>query len=129
MHGCERMQRFPSALLCHPPDTDRLQVGHRSLATYRELCALATDMGQPDMLYKFMDLANHAAAATSSRGAAFGCALASGWVLHRQDRGREHTAVHESFQVIEAPAVRLEHGGQHHLACLAASQTMHCLVL
>lgn len=46
----------------------------RSLATYRELCALATDMGQPDLLYRFMDLANHAAAATSSRGAAFGCA-------------------------------------------------------
>lgn len=44
----------------------------RSLATYRELCALATDMGQPDLLYRFMDLANHAAAATSSRGAAFG---------------------------------------------------------
>ena len=29
-------------------------------------------MGQPDLLYRFMDLANHAAAATSSRGAAFG---------------------------------------------------------
>ncbi|KAK9834910.1 hypothetical protein WJX81_007994 [Elliptochloris bilobata] len=51
--------------------------GGGSLATYRELCALATDMGQPDLLYRFMDLANHAAAATSSRGAAFGFASIS----------------------------------------------------
>ena len=48
--------------------------GGGSLSTYRELCALATEMGQPDLLYKFMDLANHAAALNSSRGAAFGCA-------------------------------------------------------
>lgn len=44
-----------------------------SLTTYKELCALATDLGQPDLLYKFMDLANHAASLQSSRGAAFGC--------------------------------------------------------
>ena len=51
--------------------------GGGSLSTYRELCALATEMGQPDLLYKFMDLANHAAALNSSRGAAFGCASLS----------------------------------------------------
>lgn len=46
--------------------------GGGSLTTYRELCALATDLGQPDLLYRFMDLANHASTMQSSRGAAFG---------------------------------------------------------
>ena len=48
--------------------------GGGSLTTYKELSALATEMGQPDLLYKFMDLANHASAMASTRGAAFGCA-------------------------------------------------------
>ena len=30
--------------------------GGGSLATYRELCALATDMGQPDLLYRLTTL-------------------------------------------------------------------------
>lgn len=46
--------------------------GGGSLSTYKELCALATDMGQPDLVYRFMDLANHHASLNSSRGAAFG---------------------------------------------------------
>ena len=50
--------------------------GGGSLTTYKELSALATEMGQPDLLYKFMDLANHASAMASTRGAAFG------WVFH-----------------------------------------------
>ena len=48
--------------------------GGGSLTTYRELSALATEMGQPDLLYKFMDLANNASAMASTRGAAFGWA-------------------------------------------------------
>ncbi|DBB07277.1 TPA: hypothetical protein ACH3X3_008782 [Trebouxia sp. C0006] len=48
--------------------------GGGSLSTYKELCALATDMGQPDLVYRFMDLANHHASINSSRGAAFGFA-------------------------------------------------------
>jgi proteasome component ECM29 len=47
--------------------------GGGNLTTYKELSALATEMGQPDLLYKFMDLANHASAMASTRGAAFGC--------------------------------------------------------
>lgn len=35
---------------------------------------LANDLGQPELVYRFMDLANHAAALNSSRGAAFGFA-------------------------------------------------------
>lgn len=42
------------------------------LSTYKELCNLANEMGQPDLIYKFMDLANHQAALNSKRGAAFG---------------------------------------------------------
>jgi proteasome component ECM29 len=28
-------------------------------ATYKELCSVAMDMGQPDLVYKFLDLAAH----------------------------------------------------------------------
>jgi proteasome component ECM29 len=45
-----------------------------SLTTYQELCSVVNDIGQPDLIYKFMDLANHQRALNSSRGAAFGFA-------------------------------------------------------
>lgn len=34
--------------------------GGGSLSTYQELCSLATELGQPDLVYRFMDLAHHA---------------------------------------------------------------------
>ncbi|RZF49156.1 hypothetical protein LSTR_LSTR008442 [Laodelphax striatellus] len=43
-----------------------------NLSTYRELCSLASDLNQPDLIYKFMHLANHNATWTSKMGAAFG---------------------------------------------------------
>jgi len=43
-----------------------------NLSTYKELCSLATDMGQPDLVYKFMHLANYNATWNSRKGAAFG---------------------------------------------------------
>ena len=43
-----------------------------NLSTYKELCSLATDMGQPDLVYKFMHLANYNATWNSKKGAAFG---------------------------------------------------------
>lgn len=42
------------------------------LSTYKELCNLANEMGQPDLIYKFMDLANYQSSMHSKRGAAFG---------------------------------------------------------
>ncbi|KAJ7569419.1 hypothetical protein O6H91_01G077400 [Diphasiastrum complanatum] len=45
-----------------------------NISTYKELCNLANEMGQPDLVYKFMDLANHQASLNSKRGAAFGFA-------------------------------------------------------
>ncbi|KAF5447658.1 hypothetical protein F2P56_033192 [Juglans regia] len=42
------------------------------LSTYKELCSLANEMGQPDLIYKFMDLANYQVSLNSKRGAAFG---------------------------------------------------------
>ncbi|XP_068090418.1 proteasome adapter and scaffold protein ECM29 isoform X2 [Hyperolius riggenbachi] len=44
----------------------------QGLSTYKELCALASDLSQPDLIYKFMNLANHHAMWTSRKGAAFG---------------------------------------------------------
>uniref|UniRef100_A0A8D2L4M6 Ecm29 proteasome adaptor and scaffold n=1 Tax=Varanus komodoensis TaxID=61221 RepID=A0A8D2L4M6_VARKO len=44
----------------------------QGLSTYQELCSLASDLNQPDLIYKFMNLANHHAMWTSRKGAAFG---------------------------------------------------------
>uniref|UniRef100_A0A3Q3WNZ9 Uncharacterized protein n=1 Tax=Mola mola TaxID=94237 RepID=A0A3Q3WNZ9_MOLML len=44
----------------------------RGLTTYKELCSLASDLNQPDLVYKFMNLANHHAMWNSRKGAAFG---------------------------------------------------------
>ena len=30
-----------------------------SISTYKELCSLASDLNKPDLVYKFMHLANH----------------------------------------------------------------------
>ena len=38
-----------------------------SLSTYKELCAIANDLNQPDLIYKFMHLANHNAMWNSRR--------------------------------------------------------------
>ena len=35
----------------------KMPEGGGNLSTYKELCSLATDMGQPDLVYKFMHLA------------------------------------------------------------------------
>ncbi|CAH3027447.1 unnamed protein product [Porites evermanni] len=42
------------------------------LSTYKELCSIASDLNQPDLVYKFMHLANHNALWNSRKGAAFG---------------------------------------------------------
>lgn len=39
-------------------------------ATYKELVSLANDMGQPELVYKFMDLASHSSLWNNRRGAA-----------------------------------------------------------
>lgn len=41
------------------------------LSTYKELCTLASDLNQPDLIYKFMALAHHNAIWNSKKGAAF----------------------------------------------------------
>ncbi|PXF44182.1 Proteasome-associated protein ECM29-like [Gracilariopsis chorda] len=50
-------------------DVNVKSTGARS-ATYKELCNLAQDMGEPELVYKFMDLAGHAALWNSRKGAA-----------------------------------------------------------
>uniref|UniRef100_A0A383W1Y8 Proteasome component Ecm29 N-terminal domain-containing protein n=1 Tax=Tetradesmus obliquus TaxID=3088 RepID=A0A383W1Y8_TETOB len=48
--------------------------GGGGLTTYRELCSLANDLGQPDLVYRFMDLARASSALSAKRGAAVGVA-------------------------------------------------------
>lgn len=43
-----------------------------NITTYKELCSLASDLNKPEMIYQFMQLANHNAAWNSKLGAAFG---------------------------------------------------------
>ncbi|KAI5754154.1 hypothetical protein M8J77_006226 [Diaphorina citri] len=43
-----------------------------NLSTYKELCSLASETNQPDLVYKFMHLVNHKAIWDSKKGAAFG---------------------------------------------------------
>ncbi|PIO53361.1 hypothetical protein TELCIR_25306, partial [Teladorsagia circumcincta] len=44
------------------------------LSTYKELCSLATDLNQPDLVYKFMNLARHNSVWNLKKGAALGFA-------------------------------------------------------
>lgn len=39
-----------------------------NLSTYKELCSFASDLNQPDLIYKFMHLANHNAMWNSKKG-------------------------------------------------------------
>jgi len=43
-----------------------------SISTYKDLCSLASELNQPDLIYQFMQLANHNAMWQSKLGAAFG---------------------------------------------------------
>ncbi|XP_065070071.1 proteasome adapter and scaffold protein ECM29-like isoform X2 [Rhopilema esculentum] len=61
----ENTQLFRSGQLGSSPDGG-------SLSTYKELCSLASSLNQPDLIYKFMNLANHSAVWNSRKGAAFG---------------------------------------------------------
>jgi len=33
----------------------------QNMSTYKELCSIANDLNQPDLIYKFLHLANHQA--------------------------------------------------------------------
>lgn len=46
--------------------------GQGSLATYRELCALSTSLGKPQLLYALIDVAAEATPSAARRGAALG---------------------------------------------------------
>eukprot|EP00276_Gloeochaete_wittrockiana_P000859 CAMPEP_0184674414 /NCGR_PEP_ID=MMETSP0308-20130426/87221_1 /TAXON_ID=38269 /ORGANISM="Gloeochaete witrockiana, Strain SAG 46.84" /LENGTH=929 /DNA_ID=CAMNT_0027122009 /DNA_START=29 /DNA_END=2819 /DNA_ORIENTATION=- len=46
--------------------------GGGGLSTYQELCSMAADLGQPDLIYKFLDLAGHHALWNSRKGMAMG---------------------------------------------------------
>ncbi len=58
-----------------------------SLTTYKELCTLATELGQPELIYRFMNLAGSNKVWNSRRGAAFGVSLIA---TQAADRLRPH---------------------------------------
>lgn len=53
------------------PDTLGKTPDGSTLSTYKEMCALATEMGKPDLVYRFMNLSSHHALWNSRKGAAF----------------------------------------------------------
>lgn len=61
------------------PDTKLFEEGQLgkaptggSITTYKEICSLASDLNKPDLIYRFLQLANHNAVWTSKKGAAYG---------------------------------------------------------
>lgn len=53
-------------------------MGTGGLSTYKELCSVANELGQPDLIYRFLNLASHHSLWNSRKGAAFAAtALAS----------------------------------------------------
>ncbi|KAL1918775.1 uncharacterized protein VTP21DRAFT_2797 [Calcarisporiella thermophila] len=75
----DRANRKTTALSGVTPDTELFDASTlgsapdgSSLTTYRSLLSLASDMNQPELVVKFMQLANHNALWQSRAGAAFG---------------------------------------------------------
>jgi proteasome component ECM29 len=72
--GGGSLSTYKARLRCVAMLQDRSALSSTDAAHPQELCAMATDMGQPDLVYRFMDLAHHARAMSTKRGAAFGFA-------------------------------------------------------
>ena len=53
-------------------DQEILAEAGEGLSTYKDLCSVANDMGQPELIYRFMDLVGHHSIWNSRKGAAFG---------------------------------------------------------
>ena len=67
---------FAAGELGAAPSDSNAGTGQKSgsISTYKELCGIASDLNQPDLIYKFMQLANHNTMWNSRKGAAFGFA-------------------------------------------------------
>lgn len=72
MSGKRPKQTFDSDTQVFEPGVLGSSPEGGNLSTYKELCSLATSMNKPDLMYKFMNLANHNAMWNSRKGAAFG---------------------------------------------------------
>lgn len=56
----------------HVQGDTEVQLGESGeFSTYKELCSVANDIGQPDLVYKFLDLASHHSIWNSRLGAAY----------------------------------------------------------
>ncbi len=50
---------YMTCVYVHVHVCDMFNCFRSRLTTYKELCSLASDLNQPDLIYKFMHLANH----------------------------------------------------------------------
>lgn len=66
------------------PGTDGKKLG---LSTYSDLCSLASDLNQPDLIYKFLAIASNNSMWNSRKGAAFGFSVIAS---HAQDSLTPH---------------------------------------
>ncbi|TMW40953.1 hypothetical protein DOY81_013967 [Sarcophaga bullata] len=63
------------------------------ITTYKELCSLASDLNQPEMIYQFMQFANHNAAWICKLGAALNL-----WLVRRKAKcgsNAKNTKLHD----------------------------------
>lgn len=65
-------------------------------STYKELCQVANEIGQPDLIYKFLDLASHHSIWNSKMGAAF--SLGSIVSANRQLAPHLHTLIPKLYR-------------------------------
>ena len=80
---------------------DDKNLGEGSLTTYKELCTVATELGQPELIYRFLNLAGHQKVWNSRRGAAFGSSTSLASLGDSRD-GREFIASIAKMLVIRA---------------------------
>jgi len=88
--------------------------GSEGASSYKEICQLCNDMGKPELIYRFLDIAGHAAVWNNRRGAAL-----VGETIFKSDLAAEQLKPHFSsllpklymYSYDPAPGVRMSMGG------------------
>ena len=66
-------------MFCHVITSNVYVSYSQNMSTYKELCSIANDLNQPDLIYKFLHLANHHATWNTKK---VGCSTYSVLVCH-----------------------------------------------
>jgi proteasome component ECM29 len=80
----QRLQNVTGETQLFEPGTIGTAPDGSQLSTYKELCSLASEMNQPDLVYRFMHLASHNQLWRSRVGSAFGVAQIMGKILNER---------------------------------------------